>query len=203
LPDEPLGGEIATKGEKMMEKDYKIILKIKNNRLLSLIKKAGYSSITDFCRAAGIQSVTVYSLINFKKSPINQTTGKWTRVAIKISNFLEELPDYVFPEHMRRALNNHSERDLSHGQMLFMAKEISQQSENVVLKKHLLGQLSACLTERESQLIRERFYEEKTLEQCGVTLGVSRDRARQIEAKALRKLRKRANAIKMEPRDFL
>jgi hypothetical protein len=187
----------------MLEKDYKIILKVKNNRLLVLMERAGYLSLADFCRVAGVYPTEVSALINFKKSPINSKTGKWTRVAIRISNFLGELPDYVFPEHMRRALNNHSERDLSHGQMLFMAKEISQQSENVVLKKHLLGQLSACLTERESQLIRERFYEEKTLEQCGVTLGVSRGRAREIEAKALRKLRKRANAIKMEPRDFL
>lgn len=42
---------------------------------------------------------------------------------------------------------------------------------------------------RESAVIHKRFEEGKTLKECGADFGVSLDRARQIEAKALRRLR--------------
>lgn len=186
----------------MPEKDYKIILKIKNNRLLSLIKKAGYSRIRDFCRAAGIQLVTVYSLINFKKSPINKRTGKWTKIASEISYFLGELPDYVFPEYMQRVFNGCSERCLSHGQMLSMAEELSQQIESAAFKKNLLNQLATVLTSKEAWVIQKRYAEDKTVRQCGATMGVSQNRILQIECKALRKLRNKAKDLKVNPQDF-
>ncbi|MFC6014327.1 sigma-70 family RNA polymerase sigma factor [Nocardia lasii] len=56
----------------------------------------------------------------------------------------------------------------------------------------------SVLTERESAVIRLRFGldrgEGRTLEEVGCALGVSRERARQIEAKAMIKLRKPACA---------
>ncbi|MFD4357679.1 RNA polymerase sigma factor RpoD/SigA [Nocardia sp. NPDC058518] len=56
----------------------------------------------------------------------------------------------------------------------------------------------AALTERESAVIRLRFGldrgEGRTLEEVGSALGFSRERARQIEAKAMAKLRKPACA---------
>jgi DNA-directed RNA polymerase specialized sigma subunit len=46
------------------------------------------------------------------------------------------------------------------------------------------------LSEREKIVIISRFFEGMTLEETGNIFGVSRDRARQIEAKALRLIRK-------------
>jgi RNA polymerase sigma factor (sigma-70 family) len=47
----------------------------------------------------------------------------------------------------------------------------------------------STLTEREAQIIRYRFEEDMTLEAVGRIYNLTRDRIRQIEAKALRKLR--------------
>jgi RNA polymerase primary sigma factor len=62
----------------------------------------------------------------------------------------------------------------------------------------LLGELSG----REKKIIAERFgfggRERKTLQQLGDTLGVSRERIRQLENAALAKLR-RALSLKEEP----
>jgi len=47
----------------------------------------------------------------------------------------------------------------------------------------------ASLGEREQEVLRMRFDERLTLEQCGKRLDITRERIRQVEAKAIRKLR--------------
>ena len=49
--------------------------------------------------------------------------------------------------------------------------------------------LDSCLTEREGKIIRMRYQEHMTLEACGKVFGVTRDRIRQVQEKALRKMR--------------
>ena len=53
----------------------------------------------------------------------------------------------------------------------------------------LLAMNFGLLTDREKQVILMRFYDQKTLEECGEVIGTQRERVRQVEAKALRKLR--------------
>jgi RNA polymerase primary sigma factor len=68
--------------------------------------------------------------------------------------------------------------------------------ENEVIKRDLqekVSQLLSQLSEREALVLKLRFgldgYPEHTLEQVGKELKVTRERIRQIESKALRKLR--------------
>ena len=46
----------------------------------------------------------------------------------------------------------------------------------------------ACLPARERDVVRLRFWDEKTLEECGGKLGITKERVRQIQDKALRRL---------------
>lgn len=48
-----------------------------------------------------------------------------------------------------------------------------------------------CLTEKEIYVIKSRYEDNLTLEETGKALGVTRERVRQIEVKAIRKLRVR------------
>lgn len=53
----------------------------------------------------------------------------------------------------------------------------------------------AGLTARETHILHERFWEERTLTDIGREAGVGRERVRQLEALALSKLTKRARAL--------
>lgn len=63
--------------------------------------------------------------------------------------------------------------------------------EEDALRIYLPGieQALATLSEREARILRWRFVEKKTLQETGKEEDVSRERVRQIEAKAIRKLR--------------
>jgi RNA polymerase sigma factor (sigma-70 family) len=66
-----------------------------------------------------------------------------------------------------------------------------------------VGHLICALTAREQLILRLRYglggEEEHTLEQIGQTLGLSRERVRQLEARALKKLRETAPAQNLHP----
>jgi RNA polymerase primary sigma factor len=66
-----------------------------------------------------------------------------------------------------------------------------------------VGYLIGALTAREQLILRLRYglggEEEHTLEQIGQTLGLSRERVRQLEARALKKLRETLPAQNLYP----
>jgi RNA polymerase primary sigma factor len=66
-----------------------------------------------------------------------------------------------------------------------------------------VGFLISDLSEREQLILRMRYglggNEEHTLEQIGQSLGLSRERVRQLEARALKKLRDNRHAQKLHP----
>ena len=70
------------------------------------------------------------------------------------------------------------------------------------LLKQEIGEVLLTLTEREEKVIKLRFGLEdgksRTLEEVGQMFGVTRERIRQIEAKALRKLRHPSRSRKLK-----
>lgn len=70
-----------------------------------------------------------------------------------------------------------------------------------------LKTILSSLTEKEAKVVIARFglngQEAHTLEQVGQAFGVTRERIRQIEAKALRKLRNKACHLNAQCDDYL
>ena len=90
----------------------------------------------------------------------------------------------------------------------FVKDERSMSPEEFTIHELLKDEISSVLltlTEREEQVLRLRFGLDdgscKTLEEVGQMFGVTRERIRQIEAKALRKLRHPSRSRKLK--DFL
>ena len=71
--------------------------------------------------------------------------------------------------------------------------------------KEVLEELIQSLSDREARVFKKRFgidqQREYTLEEIGLNFDVTRDRTRQIEAKALRKLKHPSRSRKL--RSFL
>ncbi len=88
----------------------------------------------------------------------------------------------------------------------FIASEMESPDEAVsrnMLRETLMEVINEVLQEREKKVILMRFglypyTRPYTLEQVGEKIGVTRERIRQIEAKALRKLRRHPSAKKLE-----
>lgn len=76
-------------------------------------------------------------------------------------------------------------------------------SEHQMLDRHsaqkaYVAELLAGLNERDRQVLVMRMFDEMTLEQVGDHFGLTKERVRQIEAKALEKLRKVADENRIE-----
>lgn len=63
----------------------------------------------------------------------------------------------------------------------------AEEAQNIYLPG--ISDILSTLTPREQNIIHKRYYEKLTLEECGKDYGIGKERVRQIQAKALRKLR--------------
>ena len=67
---------------------------------------------------------------------------------------------------------------------------------DMIAMRITISNMRTALTDRENRIIRDRFYNDMTLQEVGKELGVSGDRIRQIECKALRKMRRHSYSLK-------
>lgn len=170
--------------------DYVIHAKLKNNNLLSKILEMA-PSVNAWCLRFGFKPNQVGELINLKAAPTN-AKGEWRLLAVRISEALGVSPEELWIEEQAtaRLRTNAVFIEMSRQQALavvgsreseLISEEISQQVRRIVFDD--------SMSSRERQVIRLRFYEDKTLTETAKDLGVTLERARQIESRALNKLR--------------
>jgi RNA polymerase sigma factor (sigma-70 family) len=198
-------------GERRMTGDeYRIKVSVRNNLILNAIEDFGYTKISKFCEEHGLNTVSVRLLIQFRKRPI-EPDGEFCTVAKDLMEVLGAAPtDLWTAEQLELCLTkNFSEKaigqraldkllGMDNGELIAIApdEEFSKRESKVVLIKAL-----ETLTPREQYVLVARFglgCEEQTLEEISEDIDVTRERVRQIEAKALRKLRKPYHSNKLQ-----
>jgi RNA polymerase sigma factor (sigma-70 family) len=183
-----------------MTKDFRVQIKIKNNRLLEKMEEAGYKSNIEFSRAVGVDAVNIGEFINMKRAPINKFTGEYLPKFMKIVDFLKCLPEDIFPKRlMNKELKGYvAELKVNSEDLTTSLRSIAIEPDKKMIIEEANRNLNRFIeqntTPRQQRVLELRFglhgNEEHTLQEIGEQLGISKDRVRQIEAAALVRLKR-------------
>jgi len=166
-----------------------IRLTVRNGIILQAIRMRA-PSVAAFCRVTGYPVQYANDYIGFKRDPLYKD-GTWRADAVRLCTLLDLAPEDGFPpEIVSRVKRNTVEVFCEASEPA--NPQLSPRDEAAFrdISAKVRGVLST-LSERERIVINGRFLcaVPKTLEEMGRELGFSRERVRQIEAKAIRKLR--------------
>jgi hypothetical protein len=179
-------------------KDYRIVAKVKNNRIVSRIEAAGFSSVSAFCIAHNLSKSDVGELIAMKVAPVGRRG--WGKTVLNLASALHVEPEALFNE-KQFAGNAHS------GLIVREVDDPTISLENTSIEDRMLpspdeavtAKIDAqhfmeCLSPRERLVVEMSFgmngHLESTLDEIALQIGgVTRERARQLLFKSLRKMR--------------
>lgn len=175
-------------------KDYRVLLKVKNNRILEAIENSGFDNVNKFCDYFNIAPSNIYDYINLKSSPLN-AEGNLYKSAQLLCDALGLLPEDLWSKEQVRPLEkNFAELKMSYDEIL-KTLPFEQTSyefiDSVEIKQKIDGIKNALseLTDREKKVIDLIYYQDKNLTEISKIFNLSFQRIQQIEGKALRKLR--------------
>jgi len=189
--------------------DYRVKITVSNARIRRAVDAAGYSSVAQMCKVNRIIDVqAAFRLVNMKMSPLTKK-GEWRKAVLDLADAVNMLPDDLFNERQKIISlgKNTSSKDITESEMIAIAeqyvqddrledlrdnsaiREIAEEQVTKLLNNEILDSLSP----QQREVLEMRFGFDgspgRTLEEIGLKLGVHRERVRQIEAKALRRLR--------------
>jgi RNA polymerase sigma factor (sigma-70 family) len=166
-------------------------IKVRNNLLLTAIEKSGHAPGQKFAEKVGITYADLHGLISMKNTAIDKH-GDIRPSVLKLMEFLGKMLHELFTDTQayRSLEKNTSDVEIDEAQvMALMSHPLSMDDKELqVAVDGAIGSIG----ERESRILRLRFgidCSEHTLAEVGVMEGISKDRVRQIQERALRKLR--------------
>tara|TARA_R110000796_G_scaffold9608_5_gene32709 strand:+ start:195 stop:866 length:672 start_codon:yes stop_codon:yes gene_type:complete len=193
--------------------EYRVRVTIRNNLILTAIENAGYKNISAFCKGSDIPPTTLNALIAMKVPPL-MSSGEFSKPAKSLMEALCALPTELWTSEQltMKLKRNTSEMALNLSGMQsalgIHADEamllLTQSPEEVLDAKDvatLIEETLNTITPKEAKVLRMRFgigCEEHTLEEVGACLDVGKERVRQIEAKAMRKLKHPSRSESLE-----
>ena len=179
-------------------KDYRVEIKIKNNYLFTKMQEYGVKNAAQLAKAIGSNPTTVGRYLNLTSPPYTKK-GELKELPKKLCDlFYCDIEDLFPAEHLENALEKNIVITEKNKHELLPSRMLETDDPSVALMEQEVTQgvdqvISKALNVMEQRVIALHFglgdEEPHTLEEIGKLFGVTRNRIRQIEAKALRKLR--------------
>lgn len=178
--------------------DYVVQIKVKNAPMLRAMRAMGFASAAELSRACGVDQSRLGEYLNLKRSPMLQD-GMWRDDFMRIAEVLRAMPADLFPpQHLQAPLRkNTAETEMRFSELAgpdIAAAWLSSPEDKLIsddVRQKLKDAMDA-LPDRYRYVLESRFGlmgPEKTLDEVGADLGLSRERVRQMEARALRKIK--------------
>ena len=182
-------------------RDYRLTVRLRNNRLLRRIEMLGFASVNRFCITNGLPYSDVCDLLAMRRSAVRRDGG-WREIVERLASILRVDPPELFNSRqlaggLKTVTRELSEKEAaglasSAAQVLLtdQASDPYQQLEN----RDLVEKLLAGLDKREQRIVRRRYGLDgepaQTLQQIADELGISdalvNQRLHQAEAKMRR-----------------
>lgn len=182
-----------------MDKDYRVTVKVRNNRLLKAIEFSGHKPGQIFASLIDAPYVALNDLINMTMSPLIQRgeeAGQYRGWVIRLCELLNKSPADIFSDEQLEPLGtNTSEFDIDHAEMMSLKSIDANDFESITSESYMrsrVNEIVETLSPVEQSILTLRFGldgHEHSPEEVGYLLNTPKERIRQIEAKALRKLR--------------
>ena len=173
-----------------IDKDFRLKISVRNNRLLKLVEKQRHPTLAAFVKAVGIPYSTFHGLLRMSKSP-RWVTGEWSPMAMKIATFLRVEPEDIWPEHMIKIAKTVS-MEVSLDELPMLQREPSRAFlpaiESDEIKQRVRNAL-AMLPPRLAEILSLHYGldgPEMTQSELAAKMGLSRERVRQMILKGLR-----------------
>jgi RNA polymerase sigma factor (sigma-70 family) len=178
--------------------EYLLKTKIQNNLIVKRIKERGYRNITSFCKSFELSQTRVSEIVNFKEKP-TYGNGKFRLIVTKIAEALQCDELDLFTNH-QLTLSGVTAKEISIDEARVMqlmndSDDSIAKLENDLDNKRLSSIMIQAprLTDREKGIIDLRFNQDLTLDEVGKIYGISKNRVRDLESKALRVMRNYAS----------
>lgn len=189
-------------------RELELTLRVRNNRLKERRINLGMSQRT-LAKAIGVSGESYGGLESMRISPLKRN-GDWRQIAIKLAKFHCVEPEELFPPAVQAverpvAVRKMDATDLyelppTHRERLLEGPESALVCTEL---REAVQQVLSQLTPKEANILRLRLGfedgEEYTLEEVGERYGVTRERIRHLEAKALARLRNPVRVGILEP----
>lgn len=201
-----VGGK--TRWSTILVSDYRVKISVSNARIRRAMEAAGYTSVLQMCRTKNLPIGATFDLINMKTSPLNQK-GEWRKCVLQLCDALYALPDDLFSERQKVIVLKTATgtKDVTESQLVSLAsgelwnERLEDMQDNAGIleiaqeetEKLLNTAMDSALTPRQKKVLSERFGlngPSKTLDEVGMDLGVLGERVRQLEMRAICKLKK-------------
>ena len=179
-------------------KPFRIKVSIRNNLLLNAIEEQGYPTVAAFERAMGVTSGRMNGLVSMRVAPLLDS-GEFSKEAKMAMEVLGAAPTDLWTEQQLtiKLHRNSGEREIDADLVHHLLEQRRQMDYLSSPEDHLLERETNQLVHdllnkirpREKDVLISRYQNEETLVEVGKKMNVTQERVRQIEAKALRKLR--------------
>ena len=147
------------------------------SKIINAMHDANIASQGELARQSGISARTINDLITINSSPIAKS-GEWRQTALKLAKFFQTEPALLFQSDDEYVDVN-----------LILDYDTPDVEYEKVERKIIIDKVVNSLSTCQIKILKMRFWDNKTLEDIGDKLGITREGVRQLEVKALRKLR--------------